>query len=106
LATTVKHHHPSQQLDKLQIQLNTLSRELQQTMRNLIAQKKSSCEKAMQLLHTVSPLNTLQRGYAIVLDEQQHVVRSITEAQPGNQLSTKLSDGTLLCTVNKIIPGK
>lgn len=106
LATTVKHHHPSQQLDKLQTQLNTLSRELQHSMKNLIAQKKSSCEKSMQLLHTVSPLNTLQRGYAIVLDEQQHVVRSVTETSPGNQLATTLSDGTLLCTVNQIIPEK
>ena len=50
----------------------------------------------------MSPLNTLQRGYGIVLDEQQHVVRSITDIETGSKVSTKLMDGSLLCTVDKI----
>ena len=35
-------------------------------------------------LHTVSPLRTLERGYAIVLDAAGNVVRSTAQVQPGD----------------------
>lgn len=95
-------HHPNQQLEKFQLQLNALEQRIQGGMTNLLEQKKSNWENSTQRLNTVSPLNTLQRGYGIVLDEQHHVVRSVTDIETGSQVSAKLMDGSLLCTVDKI----
>ena len=97
-------HHPSQQLEKLHLQLDALQQRLHSGMANLLEQKKLRWENSAQLLNTVSPLNTLQRGYAIVMNEEQHVIRHTKEINPGDQISTKLVDGSLLCTVDDIIP--
>ena len=46
-------------------------------------------------LHAVSPLATLERGYAIVFDDAGRVLRSVAAAQPGNRLTARLADGEL-----------
>ena len=103
LQEKITRSHPSQQLDKLQGQLELLEQRLQRGMIKLIEQKQLRWKNSAQLLHTVSPLNTLQRGYAIVIDKKQHVVRHVTDTKIGDQVSTKLMDGSLLCTVDNII---
>jgi exodeoxyribonuclease VII large subunit len=51
-------------------------------------------------LHAVSPLATLERGYAILLEpDGVHVVRSVTQASPGQELRARLADGELALTV-------
>ena len=44
-------------------------------------------------LHAVSPLATLQRGYAILLDEHGHSLRQISQLQPGQHVIARLADG-------------
>ncbi|MCX7555300.1 exodeoxyribonuclease VII large subunit [Xanthomonadaceae bacterium JHOS43] len=44
-------------------------------------------------LHAVSPLATLQRGYAILLDQHGRSVRHAGELQPGERLTARLADG-------------
>ena len=96
-------NHPNQLLENMQLQLQGLEQRLNSTIKNTMHHKLQRWNNAVQLLNTVSPLNTLQRGYAIVLDQEQHVVRSVSEKKPGEQISTKLMDGSLLCTIDKII---
>ena len=50
-------------------------------------------------LETVSPLATVARGYAIVQHEDGRVVRSTTQAAPGDRVEARLADGTLKLTV-------
>ena len=46
-------------------------------------------------LHTVSPLSTLARGYAIVQDAAGNVVRSTLQVQPGDPITARVADGLL-----------
>jgi len=41
----------------------------------------------------LSPLGVLERGYALVLDAQGGVVRTTNQVAPGDQVTTRLSDG-------------
>ncbi|MBL8201739.1 MAG: exodeoxyribonuclease VII large subunit [Chromatiales bacterium] len=50
-------------------------------------------------LHTVSPLRTLERGYAIVLDAAGSVVRSSTQVQPGDAITARVADGLIKAKV-------
>jgi exodeoxyribonuclease VII large subunit len=50
-------------------------------------------------LHQLSPLNVLQRGYAIVQDPSGHVVKSEAEAPPGTDLQIRLAEGRLKAEV-------
>jgi exodeoxyribonuclease VII large subunit len=46
-------------------------------------------------LDAVSPLATLQRGFAILRDTDGNIVRSVTQTHPDQPLSARLADGTI-----------
>ncbi|HET6912764.1 MAG TPA: exodeoxyribonuclease VII large subunit [Rhodanobacteraceae bacterium] len=52
-------------------------------------------------LQAVSPLNVLQRGYAILFDENGFVLRSAKAAAPGAKLTARLQDGELALVVRE-----
>ena len=57
-------------------------------------------------LQSLSPLAVLDRGYALVLDAQGGMVRSTTQISPGDQLTTRLSDGAFTSRVEAAAPNK
>ena len=55
-------------------------------------------------LNSVSPLATLDRGYAIVQDEASgRVLTRASDVMAGNKVRARLSEGELVATVNKVI---
>jgi exodeoxyribonuclease VII large subunit len=58
---------------------------------------------AMRALDTVSPLATLQRGYAIVSDAASgNVISHMASARPGQAIQARLTDGELLAEVKDL----
>ena len=56
----------------------------------------------MQTLHALSPLATLERGYAIVQrPDTGAIVSDATSVKPGERVQTRLSNGYLDCLVEK-----
>ena len=61
---------------------------------------------AMRGLHSVSPLATLERGYAIVEDvDSGKVLLAATETKPGTDVRARLSKGELIATVKSTQDG-
>ena len=52
-------------------------------------------------LHAVSPLATLDRGYAILIDDTRSI-RSVRDVHSHSQLQARLSDGELSLLVTAI----
>ncbi len=61
--------------------------------------KQSKTTQAMHLLDTVSPLKTLGRGYSIIRDNNNAVIKSVAEVKPGDQLKGQLVDGEVVFAV-------
>ena len=55
-------------------------------------------------LEAVSPLATIARGYAILQRPDGRIVRSVTQATPGDALQARLQDGVLQVTVENRSP--
>lgn len=55
-------------------------------------------------LHAVSPLNTLERGYAIASDADGQVLTSAANTQAGEYLKLTLRQGQIDCAVTEIHP--
>lgn len=76
--------------------------QLQQWLRNnfdrLLTHHTNSVESSLARLRALSPLSTLQRGYA-VLRTETGVVTSVDNAEPGSTLIAQLHDGTITTTV-------
>ena len=51
-------------------------------------------------LHDLSPLAVIARGYALVRDDQGHIIKKTNEVTPGQNIDITVSDGTIICTVN------
>lgn len=59
---------------------------------------------AARALNSVSPLATLDRGYAIVTDaESNDVLMRASDVRPGDDIRARLSRGKLLATVKQVI---
>lgn len=53
-------------------------------------------------LDAMSPLKVLARGYSLAFDEENKLMRSVENVQPGQNVALRLSDGSLDCTVMKV----
>jgi exodeoxyribonuclease VII large subunit len=62
----------------------------------------SRLQQLMQSLHTLSPLATLERGYAIVQrPDTGAVVTDAGKVRPGERVRARLARGQLDCLVEK-----
>jgi exodeoxyribonuclease VII large subunit len=67
-----------------------------------LSQLRRSRERLLPLVRTlnaVSPLATLERGYAIVSTESGHILRDAADAKPGSIIEARLSVGRLRAKV-------
>ena len=50
-------------------------------------------------LDAMSPLKVLTRGYAMAAKADGSIIRSVSQAEPGERITVRISDGTLAATV-------
>ncbi|MEW5302998.1 MAG: hypothetical protein WDW36_005731 [Sanguina aurantia] len=80
--------HPSTRLPLLARRLAEQDRRLRRSIALTLERHQTSVRHMARALHAVSPLATLDRGYAIVFDEAGHVLRSAKATGPGARAST------------------
>ncbi len=94
LAATVLRHDPRQALadarERLQALSNRIDRSLERTLRRTAVRIGAVDAR----LHSLSPLAVLDRGYALVLSAEGALIRSTTQLAAGDQLTTRLADGS------------
>lgn len=84
-----------QQLAQQQQRLHAAWRQQQQTRQLRLGHQ-------ARLLDSLSPLSTLGRGYAILYDDQEQILRDTRNLQPGTRISARLARGSLIATVDTI----
>jgi exodeoxyribonuclease VII large subunit len=80
--------------------LDYLTRQLQAHMTTALTHKQHHLKQLAQTLNALSPLATLNRGYAIARTETG-VVRQTKDAPIGTNIHLKLAEGALTCSVTK-----
>lgn len=69
-------------------------------MRRIIDDASLTIEKAHASLTALSPQSTLNRGYAVVQDEDGHVLDDAQRTSPGSRLTLTLKKGIVTATVD------
>ncbi|MBN8945978.1 MAG: exodeoxyribonuclease VII large subunit [Rhodanobacter sp.] len=87
--------HPQQRLPLLHHRLGELTQRLRHAIERRLERDRLTLQQAARALHTVSPLATLERGYAILFDEAGKVLRSTQGVETGTALRARLADGEL-----------
>ena len=98
---------PQRQLLDLNSRYRWGSHNLERAILERIGHKKARLELAARALQTVSPLRTLDRGYAIVtLATHGGIVTDSSSVEIGSSIMVRLSRGELIATVNESQPEK
>ncbi|MCR8922745.1 exodeoxyribonuclease VII large subunit [Dasania sp. GY-MA-18] len=84
----------------------SLLKQLKQLHSQQLQRQQQQLKSTMQRLHTVSPLATLDRGYAIVTDHSGQVVTNAQQLQAGDELNARLSKGEVNCVVKAVKTGR
>jgi exodeoxyribonuclease VII large subunit len=95
LDTRLAARHPERLLGLLRQRLEHLGERLPRAMQGALRERRQRLEAAAQTLQAVSPLATLGRGYAILLDDQGRAIRTAAQTRPGQHLRARLAEGEL-----------
>jgi exodeoxyribonuclease VII large subunit len=93
--------HPRRRLARLQDSLTLLGQRPQISIARRLRDDALRLRALARSLHTVSPLATVARGYAILQHVDGRVVRSVLDAAPGDTLDARLGDGSLRVRVEQ-----
>lgn len=103
LGRRLYNRHPGRRLRDLIIKVNNISQTIDKYINYILYRRQQKLRDLVRTLHAVSPLKTIGRGYAVVTSTQTgEVISSVRQAQPGKSITTQISDGRLLSTVDKV----
>lgn len=92
-------HRVSQQLEKVK----HIQSQLEQSMKLMLDKSNNDISRLNHMLNTVSPISTLERGYAIVTDSKTNsIVTDVKDLNAGDQLRIRLSAAEIDSTVDKV----
>ncbi len=94
---------PARRLAPLKQRLDVAQRRLPAAIQRRLQIARERCELSMRTLNAVSPLATLERGYAIVTDAGAHVVTDVTTLAPGAQIDARVARGSVRATVTDVL---
>jgi len=86
-----------------QMRLQTAHERLEQAITIAMRQRRTELNMQAARLHSLSPLATLTRGYAICRNAAGQTLSRASEAAQGEKVSVLLNEGSLLCGVEEII---
>jgi exodeoxyribonuclease VII large subunit len=92
--------HPRARLPLLARRLAEQDQRLRRALAHVLERRQTRLRHAGHALHAVSPLATLERGYAILLDVEGKVVRSVRDVAIDMKLRARLADGELALRVD------
>ena len=102
--TRLAARNPAGTLAERERLLAQLQRRLQTAIRSRLADCERRFSASVRLLDSVSPLATLERGYAIATDADGAVIHDAARISPGARIRARLSRGVLDCEVLEALP--
>jgi len=101
--TNLNKHSPLQRLKFYMERSEQMYQRLQQATNHLYQNLNAQIQTVTRALNAVSPLATLNRGYAIVQKyDNQEIIRDARQLVSGDEVLTRFSRGQAKCTVNEV----
>ena len=80
--------------------LELVEKQIKQRMETLLDSKSASLAAAAEMINALSPLNTIMRGYAIVLKDNS-VVKNADELEKGDKITVRMNGGEVTAVVEE-----
>jgi exodeoxyribonuclease VII large subunit len=94
IETRLRANTPKRKISESQIMLSYISTHLEQSIKQKVQQSQSDFKIKMAMLDSISPLKTLDRGYAIIKDSSsENLITSKDNLKSKQQIMIQLKDG-------------
>ena len=104
LSQRLQRASPASRITRERRRCEALERRLTLATRGHIRNADQRLRSAARGLNGVSPLQTLERGYAIARDARGEVVRNADDVTEGSRIAVDLARGRLDCDVHTVHP--
>lgn len=99
LAQRLTRAHPGHRLQQQAQRLDELEMRLKRASEQMLVRMEQRLKLAQRGLDAISPLATIERGYAIVTGPDGRALQDVAEVQPGDAIEARLRHGVLRATV-------
>ncbi|OGT34902.1 MAG: exodeoxyribonuclease VII large subunit [Gammaproteobacteria bacterium RIFCSPHIGHO2_12_FULL_37_14] len=93
---------PRYAISKANQQTHVLQHQLNEWMLATLSKLQKRLANAAATLDALSPLATLQRGYAVAMKQDLAIIRDIKQVTTGTMIKVRLMNGILDCLVEKV----
>jgi exodeoxyribonuclease VII large subunit len=100
-AARIRRHDPRHQLAELRQALQAQTGALTAATHATLFRRRARLQQLTTHLQALSPLQVLERGYALVFDAAGNLVRESAQVSPKENIRVRLARGTISATVKK-----
>lgn len=90
---------PTAYLDFKRMELDRLQSKMIAVSDGWLAERRQQFGQVAASLDAMSPLKVLARGYAVAVNEKGNIIRSTADAEGGDRLRLRVTDGEIRCQV-------
>jgi exodeoxyribonuclease VII large subunit len=103
ISAKVNELNPAHRIARQTEKINVLQIQFKKSINHTLEKAHGEISKLSQLLNTISPISTLERGYAIVTEQKTNeIVTNTKYLQSGDQLRIRLSTSEIDSTIDRI----
>lgn len=106
LEQRLKMKHPEGQYADAKNKLQLQEKRLNRSFETILKYKQKEFLSQVSTLHALSPLKIMERGYSIAYNQEEKIIKSITDVQIGDQIKVNLADGLIGATITDRIERK
>lgn len=98
----LKRNAPDKKIQEANLMQQRLKKSLSRSMQLIYTKKQTEFVHQLAKLEALSPLKIMERGYSLVFSEEQKLISKISQVTPEEDISVRLSDGSIQCKVIEI----
>ncbi|MEB1806540.1 MAG: exodeoxyribonuclease VII large subunit [Bacillaceae bacterium] len=99
LTKDIMRNHPKAKLAEAKQQSLFLRDQLLRNMKWLLKEKQNQFHNKVQTLEVLSPLRMMERGYSLAFNENNELVKSVSDVSIDDAVQIRVMDGTVKCQV-------
>ena len=101
----LEYYNPANRITTLKENLENLKKSLDEKIVSIFKYNKQLLDFKRQSLEIINPNSILDRGYSIIYNDKNEIVKDIKTVNVGDSLKLKVSNGKIISDVKEIIDG-
>jgi len=97
---------PKKKLNDAKDRLERMNKRRDDIVAHIVREKRHSLHRLLDKLTILNPLQTIKRGYAVLYDQDERIIHSVTDVEIGDLVDVKITDGIVKSEVKKVVKTK